>query len=74
MASEFWMDEGSKWRDVGMEQGGEDCLTKENGCFGCNESRGEEEGQYIPPPTIFGYINLPNQVAVLFYAQNARIM
>ena len=28
-----------------MEQGGEDCLTKENGCFGCNESRGEEEGE-----------------------------
>ena len=45
MASEFWMDEGSKWRDVGMEQGGEDCLTKENGCFGCNESSGEEEGE-----------------------------
>ena len=45
MASEFWMDEGSKWRDVGMEQGGEDCLTKENGCFGCKESSGEEEGE-----------------------------
>ena len=45
MAREFWIEEGRRWREVGIEQGGEACLTRENaGCFG-RERRGEDEGE-----------------------------
>ena len=45
MASEFWREEGRRWREVGMEHGGEACLTNENaGCFG-RERSGEEDGE-----------------------------